>query len=1026
MFNKLLGTLVTASLLFGNAPMTALVVSGSSQEQPAELVEETGTTDTSASTSETDTTSQPTVTESSDSVTSSSESISSETETTSASSLEDSSETSEPSETSEGSTTTDTATTSTTESSDMTTNESEEPKSERVLELEKTKAAEVEVSKWDEFKAALTNESVTSVKVMADLSADSAGPTVKRAVAVDFAGHTLDIKSRYLTITDPGQVTLNNLKFTGASGGNLAEGTGTLIFTGTITSLDGNQAGIINANAGTVIFDGVDMTYDRASRTTAAITTKNVTVKNGSQIVSNAIKFYLNDNSASDGAQIIIEGNSYVETNSNKDSNSGQVWEMKRTSDFWVKGHSTLIMNGNISDTGDDGGLFIINGEKTTLNVLEGSHLESHSKNSPAVLLQSKGGSFNVDNESTLKLQSDGQGNTLGATLRFRLQGDMTFNINNQSKIEIEKTAKNAPAIRMYGNNNKINVSNGSDFIVKNKGDGTPRDPGADGRNQGIQYTAGSGSQFNLTGEDSSVEIIAENGAAIDAGNNDMQINAAEGTYFTTRGQTGGAARGIFNAGKLDFVMNKVKYFDFRNNRPGGGYIMESSNAASFSSTGSDVSFWEKGSDLDGDPLHQWYQLDFALEGTNFTKLTSTTNTEMQSEFGSLTNYSRMSANNQSAHLDELRVPTNADKFIYAHASIPEAKGEIRDAFTGEVMVKIGLYDETGKEVAILEGESIGESLAVYNDEGREGLFKIDAPNKEFLKTGYTLKVLEAWRGNNGSAWIHQSKPEEITPDKPKVYDVTPADPVKITGDKDTIAPSEQELSGTGEVGDSVTLTLNGTATGATTTVDAKGDFTIALPSGMKKDDVIQVFLRDHAGLAEVVKPPVTNDAEGNIEPAEAMHYHDADFAAATKLQVVGSLTLESVPDLVDFGTQKIMNKTQTYYPKVSGQLVVSDTRGSEKAPWQLTLKEEIGLHSATNDLSGLMSYKNKNGDVVTIGKEAQVVESRELAEDGSETISQDWGEEHGLSLTVPVGKQLLGEYKGTLSWTLQDVPGNE
>ena len=1004
MFNKLLGTLVTASLLFGNTPVTALVVQDSSQEQPNELVE--GATDTGEST---DSTSQPAAIGST-----------SELDISSSTSFNQwgSSETT----VSSGSTTE--------ESSSITTetnsSEPEESKSDRVSEIERTRAANIEVSQWDEFKAALNNESITFVKVTADLSANSAGPTVKRAVEVDFAGHTLDIQARYLTITDPGQVTLKDVKFTGSPGGNLATGTGTLIFTGTVASLEENQAGIIDANAGTVIFDGVEMTYDRGSRTTAAITTKNVTIKNSSHIVSNAIKFYLNDNAASDGAQIVIEGNSYVETNSNKNSSSGQVWEMKRTSDFWVKGNSTLVMNGNISHTGDDGGLFIINGEKTTLNVLEGSHFESQSKNSPAVLLQSKGGSFNVDDESTLKLQSDGQGNTLGATLRFRLQGDMTFNVNNRSKIEIEKTAKNAPAIRMYGNNNKINVSNGSDFIVKNKGDGTPRDPGADGRNQGIQYTAGSGSQFNLTGEDSSVEIVAENGAAIDAGNNDMQINAGEGTYFTTRGQTAGAARGIFNAGKLNFVMNKVKYFDFRNNRPNGGYIMESSSTATFLSTASDVSFWKNGSDLDGDPLHQWYQLDFALEGTNFNKLTSTTNTEMNSQFKTLTDYSRMSANNQSAQLDEVRVPTNTDKFVYAHALVPEAKGEIRDAFTGEVMVKIGLYDETGKEVAILKGESIGDPLAVYGDDERKGLFKIDAPNKEFLKTGYTLKVLEAWRGRNDSNWFHQSTPEELTKATPKVYDVTPPDPAKITGDKETIAPSTQEISGIGEVGASVSLTLNGMKTEATTTVDNEGKFTIDLPSGMKKDDVIQVFLRDHAGLAEVVKPPVTNNIEGNIEPAEAMQYHDADFAAATKLQVVGSLTLESVPDLVDFGTQKITNQTQIYYPKVTGQLIVSDTRGVDKAHWQLTLKEEIGLHSATNDLSGLMSYTNKNGTIVKIGKEAQVVESEQMVEDGSETISQTWDDKHGLSLAVPVGKQLLGEYNGTLSWTLQDVPGNE
>lgn len=1015
MFRKILSGIVSAGLLLGNVP--ALVSDVQQTTSPETTTSEVAETSSSEAES-TDTTSQPDPTE--------------ETTVT-----EEQNETSNPTEAPEAATSESDLDENPPEATvDSDGSQEQAPivlpapapdEEARIKAIEVSTDANQTVSSWEEFKAALNNKEVTNVVVAKDLTATSAGPTVARKVNVEFANHVLDIKGQHLTINAPGEVTIHNLSFTGTSAGEISHGNGTLIVEGAFKSLAGNEAGIADMVDGTVNVLEASVQYDREKRTTAGINAKFLNIVNSS-IISNAIKFHYVP-TGHNGAKVVVDG-STVEVNSNRNSDSGQVWQLESQSDFFIKNSSSVRMTGDISHTGETGGVFIIDSPKTTLNVSGNSTLDVYSKNSPALIIQSKGGAFNVDQGSLIKLQSDGEQNNLGATLRFRYDGDMTFNVTNKSKIEVIKTRKSnesrgAPGIRLYGGNNKINVSGGSDFIVRNEGNGTPKDPGGDGDNQGIQYTVGGNNEFNLTDENSSVLIDADNGAAIDAANNSMKITAAAGTYFTARGQTSGAKRGIFNAGDLTFNMQQVKYFDFRNDRSGGGYVLENNASSSFTSNKSDLSLWEAGKNLDGDPTYQWYQLDFSMTGTNFDKLQSTSNSEMQSKFGGMTKYSRMSANNQSAIIDEIRVPTNADKFVYAHATIPEAKDESRDAFTGEVLIKIGVFDATGKQVATVQGESIGDPLPVYGEAARKGLFKIDAPNKEFLKADYTLKVLEAWRGKNGSTWTHHSYPEEITTDNPKVYDVTPSDPVTVTGNRLTISPGTKELTGKGTAGDELHVYLNDTDTGIRTKVDAEGSFKVALPDNLQKDDQIQLLLKDHAGQAKVSNPPETNDHVGNIQPLTEMDYHNATFKEGTRLQVAGTIELLSVPTKLDFKQQKVSNKTETYHPAVTGKLQISDTRGTEKTPWQLYLKETVGLHSANNDLSGLLSYKNKN-TVVNIGRDKQVVESGKLTADGVLDITNQWNGNYGISLTVPVGKQIIGDYQGTLSWSLESVPGNE
>lgn len=141
---------------------------------------------------------------------------------------------------------------------------------------------------------------------------------------------------------------------------------------------------------------------------------------------------------------------------------------------------------------------------------------------------------------------------------------------------------------------------------------------------------------------------------------------------------------------------------------------------------------------------------------------------------------------------------------------------------------------------------------------------------------------------------------------------------------------------------------------------------------------------------------------------------------------IAGELTLSSVPTTIDFGAQKITTTTQTYWPDIQGDLIVKDTRGSERSPWRLTVKEQQSLSNGTDHLENTLFFV-KNGEEQLLTNGEIIVEETELTENGDYHVNQEWGEtaNKGLKLVVPVEKQKIGEYSGTLSWQLVSAPGN-
>jgi len=162
--------------------------------------------------------------------------------------------------------------------------------------------------------------------------------------------------------------------------------------------------------------------------------------------------------------------------------------------------------------------------------------------------------------------------------------------------------------------------------------------------------------------------------------------------------------------------------------------------------------------------------------------------------------------------------------------------------------------------------------------------------------------------------------------------------------------------------------------------------------------------------------------------PDNAKEFPVKDHEITTSYKVMGKLELKEWPSEVDFGAQKVSTTKQSYWPTMKKNLVVRDTRGTKNSPWQLTVSETTALTAGATKLEGALSYQTSSrATPKTLNKNPIIVEDNTNASDGEFNISKDWGKEtgKGIKATIPVEKQKVVTYKGTLSWSLVSAPGN-
>lgn len=536
------------------------------------------------------------------------------------------------------------------------------------------------------------------------------------------------------------------------------------------------------------------------------------------------------------------------------------------------------------------------------MEVTDGAEMTVESGRATALMIQGSHGNFNVLNEGIFNVKSADSSDAAGgsaAPVRFvganggPINGDHTFTIDN-AEMTITKTGGTVPGIRMFGNRNAVIVQNGGKFVIDNPGGtGNASNGGVGLGNQGIHYSGGDDSSFTVDGIGSEVRILAANGPAIDMENRRGKINVLNGGYFQTEGRTLGEANGIFNAGVLEVTFDNPLFMDFRNNRSGGGNIFNVSATSRLVATNSDLSVWGNGVDLDGDPDLNFVNLDYTFTGLNFSILEySSKQEELNIETfgaGGFGNYSRMSSNNARwAIVDELRVPTDADRFVYGRVSMPIGIHYSRPAWEGEAIVEVEVERLDGsieKYFGITRGHTYENTgISIYGEEPRGGLFEIEL--KTSLQEGEVVRVVGVGRVDRLTT---NGFDNVILVDEVRTFPVVPPTPAKAS---DYIATSARVLRGFSENPEvDVFVKHNGEWIDTTgVKVDANGNFEVSLEDlTLHVGDQLQVFLQDKKGSAEaagVINPPVTNSQVGNINPETSLEYHDTIFLPATIVTV--------------------------------------------------------------------------------------------------------------------------------------------
>ncbi len=802
--------------------------------------------------------------------------------------------------------------------------------------LRSPKSAVANVGTWDEFGAAINDPSVSEINLTANIYQQSWNLTklniLTRSLTINGNNFRLDLESKGIQlgiVPVETQLTVDNVKInktvsahipifnavTGASG----SGTNWVINISNVLTDEENESGLIGAVNATVILRETNNLHLRAATSQLnvqkLIFEENSIFKSRSRLANGIQPTTLSAIAITNGTilvkknakvSIINDGKSKEKAGKPVQSSSSAI--AGSISNFTMEPDSEVLTEANIYSYRTT--------IKNTFTMTGGAKFEAiGTANSIFVSAENVGkgagvpATINISGARTSFILSSHRIGSSEDGAVIRIQGDgSVFNVTDDAEVNVTKRISysklkgSAPVVRMDGKDNHININTGGKFILHNTGSDGPNDGLGSSGNQGLLFTGGNGAVFNLKDAGSSAEIRSNYGPAL-VSTGSSKITAGEGTIFKMRGRTKSKAGALFNTTTSEITVDRPLFFDFRNDQYDGakGTIFNATAGSTFTSIQSDLSVWPHETNLNASPAKNWSLFDYKLSGANFTKIDSTNvpnefNTGANS-FGSTgaSAYSRMTGGKVRAVVDELRAPTNADKSIFGHVTIPLDGENGRDAFTDEAFVVVKLTKANGKSQE-LTGRTIGKNnnnlgLSVYGEASRGGMFKIPVPNDVFLETGDKIEVVRAWRGgaDSNSNRVHHSLPEDLVAPNRTTFDITPPNPAVITNSR-VVDNATKQISGkANEPGSEVEISVNGVDLATTTTVQPNGTFVFNLPHYLEKDDLVQVKLRDHAGLASTVgvdHPPSTNNAVGNGNPTTNLTFHDQVFMAAPSIIV--------------------------------------------------------------------------------------------------------------------------------------------
>lgn len=548
--------------------------------------------------------------------------------------------------------------------------------------------------------------------------------------------------------------------------------------------------------------------------------------------------------------------------------------------------------------------------EAGVLTLSQSAILEVESITASAINITSLNFTFEVQSNGQL-IASSHEADGDHAVIRFLYFGMVTFHVTDGGIVTVHKKGGSAPLIRIPSGGNSFEITEGGIVDLYNPGNGNAHDGNVAGGNQGIFYARGihdngTENNFSIVGVDSKFMCVADSGPGIDMHTYFNSTIYVEQGYFQVEGRTSTPDGGVFRSGKLSVFLNDPVFFDFRNDRLDGGNIFSVSNLSTLTATNSDLAVWKNGSNLLGDPDLNFPTLDFAFSGADFGLLGLTNKPEILNTetFGNqgLTAYSRVSSNNARwAIVDELRVPTNADKKIHGRVSLPVGFEGTRPAWDDEAKVTVEIETADGQKEEVT-AKTVGHTeetpgISIYGEEAQGGIFEI--PLEAPLEAGTIVRVIavELTSGELTEGAQHQIRTEPV-----QVFPILPPTPAAFASY--VLLEETNEIHGHTE---DTEVELSATHNGIwfdteAVVIDEEGTFTIDVSDRqLKAGDELQVFLKDSAGSAKeagVINPPSTNDEQGNQNPASELVFRDAVFPAATTLRIAQTGPLPPVDPL--------------------------------------------------------------------------------------------------------------------------------
>lgn len=208
-----------------------------------------------------------------------------------------------------------------------------------------------------------------------------------------------------------------------------------------------------------------------------------------------------------------------------------------------------------------------------------------------------------------------------------------------------------------------------------------------------------------------------------------------------------------------------------------------------------------------------------------------------------------------------------------------------------------------------------------------------------------------------------------------------------------------------------VTFTLDDLSTGQTDDWKQEQGFATEQAGGYLGQGVAEVnFGKLRAGEYQLtVKARDKNQKASNV--------------LAKKITVRGTLTLVSVPNVLDFGEVSInqIENGKLDYARTSGNTMtveVSDLRTASASPWvlQATLQQPLKAAGKAQDFSGKLFYSETGAGVDENNHpNEQLLTIRQTG-----SLNKTWQEDEGILLQVR-DTVVKGTYSATINWSLQD-----